>query len=937
MKKRYNQPARFLLLTGILLTTIAGAQEVKNDATIYSRPDGGTTPEKEMVTATGKIDGASLNSYPDILLSNSLQGKAAGLIVRMTNNGLGNNEAGLFIRGQATNGGAQAMVIIDGIERPFNDLLSEEIESIEILKDAPAKILYGPNAANGVLVVKTKRGVAGKKTLKIGMEMGLMQATRVPEYLNAYDYVNLYNEARANDGLPALYMPYQVEGYRNSTGANDVLYPNIDYYDYFVKDQSNYKKATIEAGGGHKALRYSLVAGYLNGGGFEKIGESANLDRLNLRGNLDIGVTDYLSVVADIAGRMESRSWGAINSNGIYTALSTNYPNEYPLTIPTDDLGLTANESGVPYFGTSLRRASNLLADMQYRGSSEERYITSQTNIGLDFNFNKRIKGLTASAFMTFDNYTYVRQELREAFDTYAVRTYLDATGTEQVDYPLVTKLNPNDNIIAADDATRRTLGWRANVSYKNSFGDHNFSAIAGYRYYKNEMKGAAQDIIDCNYNLRMNYDYAKKYLVELSLAYMGSNKFAKGKQYFLSPAVGAGWILSNEDFLSDVEEIDFLKFKTSYGVLGYSGNTGYLLHNSRWGDGGTIALNEGNTSNAKVVNLVRYGNPDLKWEKSQEFNVGLEGSFLNNRLKAEVNYFNQMRKDIIGTETSAYGDYIGSFTMPANIGRVQNQGIDGYVSWGEKSGDLEYRVGLNFTVSKNKLLAWDENANIPEALRKRVGMSTDAIFGLQSLGLFGRDVDISNSPVQGFGPYGTGDIAYADSNGDGLVDDRDEMMIGNSYPVSTFGLDIDLKYKNWGLYVLGTSELGVEKMLNNTYYWNNGDSKYSVLAAQRYHPVNNPGGIYPALTSKAGANSYRGSDFWMEDASFFRLKNIELSYTLNLKQPTFLSKGVKFFVRGTNLFVLSKIKDLDPEVLNAGVTNNPVTAFYTGGVSFTF
>lgn len=936
MKIRYKRIMKLLPAMAILISVMARAQE-SGESGVHVRPDGGKTGSTELVASVENISGESLRSYPDILLSNSLQGKSAGLIVRMTNNGLGNNEANLFIRGLSTSGNAQAMVIVDGIERPFDDLLAEEIERIEVLKDAPAKILYGPSAANGVLVVTTKRGVSGKQQIRVNAESGVMQATRMPSYLNSYDYATLYNEARANDGLPALYQPYQLEGYRNSTGVNDVLYPDVDYYNYFLKKQSIYKKATLEANGGHKALKYALVAGYLNGGGFENIGESADLTRLNLRGNLDIEVTDYLSVVADVAGRMENRGWGAINSSGIFTQLSTTYPNEYPLTIGADVLGLTPNENGVPYFGTSLRKGNNLLAEMQYRGMSQERYITSQTNVGLDFDFGKRVKGLTASAFITFDNYTYVRQELRENFETYAVRTYLDDQGNEQVDYPLVTKLAPSDDITAADDATRRTIGWRGNVGYQNSFGDHHFSAMAGYRFYRNEMKGASQDVINCNYNLRLNYDYAKKYLLELTTAYMGNNKFAPGKRFFLSPAIGAGWVMSNEDFLSDNEHVDFLKLKASYGMLGYSGNTDYWLYNTAWGADGTIALNEGNTSNAKVVNLIRLGNPNLKWERSQEFNVGFEGLFMDKRLRASVEYFNEKRMDIIGSIGSLYSDQAGTYMMQGNIGSVRNQGIDGTISWTEKKGELQYRAGLNFTISNNKLLTSNELGNIPEADLRRIGKPTDGIYGLQSLGFLGRDVDINNAPVQKFGPYGDGDLAYADRNGDGIVDDRDEMLIGNNFPLTVLGIDLELNYRGWGLYVLGTSELGVNKMLTNSYYWNTGAGKYSTLAMDRYHAVNNPGGSYPALTTTPGVNSYRNSDFWIANASFFRLKNIELSYTLKPASSKLFSKGIKIFARGTNVFVISGIKDLDPEALDAGVTNNPITAFYTGGVSFTF
>jgi TonB-linked SusC/RagA family outer membrane protein len=934
MNNKQSNYLKKLLLLALIPATTAIAQQ-NEEKTVFSRPDGGVTTEEELVAAESKIDGTSLAKYPDILLSNALQGKAPGLIVRMTNNGLGNNEANIFVRGQATNQTATAIVIIDGIERPFNDLLSEEIESIEILKDAPAKILYGPAAANGVLVVKTKRGTAGKKWLHLSAEMGIMQATRTPKYLDSYKYATLYNEALEHDGIPAaLYTPYQLEGYKNSKGENDVLYPNVDWYKYFLNDQSVYRKVAFQTSGGNKAMRYSLVTGYLGGSGFENVGKSTDLNRLHVRGNLDIKVTDYLNVVADAAGRLEMRTFGAANNSNLFTTISTNRPNEYPLTIPAENLDLPPNEDGRPYFGTSKRTGTNLYADMLYRGHTEERYVTSQTNVGLDFNLDKFVKGLTASGFLTFDNYTNITSSLREDFETYFVNTYLNEQGQEQVQYTLNTKLALNDVLSAGSDVTRRTTGWRANASYTTSIGNNNLSAIAAYRYYKNEIKGADQDAINCNYTLRVNYDYAKKYLIELNTAWMGANQFIEGNKFFLSPAAAAGWIISREDFLNESKKINFLKIKASYGILGFSGNTGYLLHNTRWNAGGTINLNEGNIGSANYLNLVRTGNPNLKWEKSAELNIGAEGSFFDNKLKAEINYFHEKRTDIIGIQSSTYAAYIGTYTIPTNIGSVKNQGIDGQISYGAKSGKLEYRAGINFTISKNKLIAWDELISEPD--RQRVGKSTDAIFGLQALGLFGKEVDINTPILQSFGPYGIGDLAYADRTGDNRIDLRDEIEIGNTFPRSTFGIDINIKYRNWELYLLGTSELGVYKMQNTTYHWNTGENAYSVIAEKRYHPVNNPGGTYPALTTTSGANSYRSSDFWIENASFFRLKNIELSYNFNMQNLKWIS-SLKLFARGTNIFVLSAIKDLDPEVLNAGITNNPVTSLYTGGISFTF
>ena len=246
------------------------ADNVVTADSLVSRADGGIILKEHEVGFSSKIDNKYFSSYPDIIFTNSLQGKMAGLQVRSTVNGLGNNNPEIYIRGLHGMDNNTAIVIIDGVERPLDDILPEEIESIEVLKDATAKILYGSRAANGVLWVKTKRGKANSHTYRASAEMGLSQITRTPEFIDSYNYAKLYNEARINDGLPAFYTQGQIQGYKNSIGATDFLYPNVDYYDTFLNNVSNYQKATFEMNGGTDRVRYSLVAGYIGAGGFEK-------------------------------------------------------------------------------------------------------------------------------------------------------------------------------------------------------------------------------------------------------------------------------------------------------------------------------------------------------------------------------------------------------------------------------------------------------------------------------------------------------------------------------------------------------------------------------------------------------------------------------------------------------------------------------------------
>lgn len=902
-----------------------------------NRSDGGISLQHDLVGVSSKISGESLISYPDILLSNSLQGRGAGLVTFPTIGGLGDNNSIFYLRGSHTKGNNQAIVVIDGLERTLDDLLAEEIETIELLKDPTTKILYGPRAANGVIWVTTKRGLPNRRIMRFSAEGGVNQLTRQPEYLNSYEYSRLYNEARQNDGFSDFYTPQQIEGYRNSSGVNDFSSPNVDYYNEFLKQQSQYRKVTMELLGGDNDVQYALIAGYSGNGGFEKIGTTPDLNKLNVRGNLDVKVTDYLTVSGGIVGRLNIRTWGSLNQNQIFSALSTHRPNEYPFTIDPENIGIPVDSSGVPAFGGSLYRSNNLYADIIYGGTSIERFLNSQANLGMNFTLDKILKGLKASAYVSFDNNSYFMEGQRNVYPTYAVNTYLNESGIVDT---LITELRKRElqtNQSRLGERALRTSGWRANTSYENQFGLHGVSAVLAYNFYKNEVRGENQDQINANYSLRLNYAYDKKYLFEVDVAHMGSNRFIKGNQYFTSTAIGGAWVISNEKFLKQSAAIDFLKVKASYGLLGYDGGTSSLLYKTAWENGGTALLGEQNqTTSSKITDFIIYGNPNLKWEKSSEFNVGVEGLFFENKLRAEINYFNELRYDIIGYKSSDYADYIGGFHRNTNMGKVQNGGFEGTIDWSDNVGDFSYNVGLNFIWSRNKLVEWDQ-LDYTESYLNMLGQPSDVMVGYEALGLFGKDVPLEGHAIQSFGAYQEGDIAYADLNNDDIIDERDRKVLGNSFPRISLGLNLDLKYKQVGLSMLGVAKGGFNVWTTNNYYWNKGEDKYSALTMERYHAVNNPDGSYPRLSTTTGTNNFVYSSFWLKNGTFFRLKNVELYYSMDYKFIKPIANELKFFIRGANLFVLSNIKELDPELINAGVTNYPVYMTITGGIAIKF
>lgn len=886
--------------------------------------------KRNIVGSVSRIDAENLMVQPNIVLTNALQGRLAGLGAIAKEGGLANNPASLYIRGLHREDGNNILTIVDGMERPIDDLLPEEIENIEVMRDATAKILYGARATNGVLLLTTKHGAEHKRIIKASAEYGIGSAAAYPEFLNAHDYAALYNEARLNDGLEAFYSQKDLDGYANSSGVNDLRYPDVDYYDYFLGKSTAYRKLTTEFSGGNQLARYAIVAGYSGADGLQKIGDRPDINRINIRGNLDIKVNDMISAFLGVGGRLHYTKNGMLNHSQLFSAISSHRPNEYPLVI--DQAIVPADTNGLPALGASFQQADNVYGQMVYGGYKKDQYVSGQTNFGLNFDLDVLAKGLSAKAYVAFDNYFSGSEVLTTDAATYAQRWIRGSDGQDSLILVKRKETDINDNLTLDNSSNFRSSSMVANVNYKNNFGLHRLNSDLSYFYYIDEAAGSSQDVKTLNYVLRNAYSFNNKYLAELTLAYMGSNRFTEENRFKMFYAGGLGWIVSEEDFFSS-GKIDYLKLKATAGLLGYDRSSNYFLYENRWSDNGNYTISNGTNQSRTNMNLV--GNPNLDWEKNREVNVGVEALGFNKRLLLEADYFNELRYDIVRQANSQYPGMFGGLYPFINFGKVANQGIDLIARWKDNGRNLFYDFGVNLIWSKNKVILTDEVEH-PDDYLRQTGSPSDAMFGYVSEGLFGKDVPLDEHAIQTFGPYGEGDIAYKDLNDDGIIDDRDRKMIGNNFPRTQLGIDLNLNYKGWGLYMLTTAQLGVNSWLNNTYYWNRGENKYSIKAQDRYHPVNNPEGSYPKLTTTTGSNNFMNSDFWIENSSFVRLKNIELSYTLR-NNPGSFARKIKLFARGSNLLTFSKIKDLDPEALNAGISNYPLLKNVSGGLIVSF
>lgn len=887
------------------------------------------TIAREIVGATSTIDEDAISSSNQMNVLNILSGKAPGLNVSQVPTEPGRSATVLNIRGLSRSATDNApLIIIDGIERPLEDLTPEEIESITVLKDATSKILYGPKAVNGVLLVKTKRGIKYKRDRQFNIEFGAQTPVRMPEYLNSADYATMYNQARINDGLSPYYTQTDIDGYR--MGTNPVLYPDVDFHKLCLNDHMSYRKAIAQFRGGNESAQYYVNATYAGYGGYEAVGKNNTSNKFNLRVNLDYKVNDWLKAFVDIAGQMEFYTTNYMSADKLFSRLSSHRPNAYPIKF--SDPGNPGTEIYGAMENANLSSSrENIYAEMALGGSKENTVRKGQTNIGFDLSLDRYVKGLSAKAYVTFDVYNYLVVGKNENFSSY--RPIFNENSLIGKELLTVEKKVSDKSRIA--DQMYRNYGYFGQLSYDRTFqAKHQLKSDLVIFQSRRENLGSSQDDVNRTFALRTNYVYNKKWIAELDMAVMGSSRFTKGNRYGYFPTVGVAWIASEEKFLKDKEWLDFLKIKASTGLLGTDNYFDFFLFESRWNTSQSTHFGPKLEEDVNTSTLVHVGNPDLTWEKSFEINIGAEASFLN-CLTADFNYFNNYRYDIL-TPTTSFSSINGGEFMYRNYGSVRNQGVELALEYSGNIGKLHYSIGGNTIWSKAVYEKTDDMEGL-SSNRKKEGKPVDTRFGLIAEGLFKSGDEIAAHPVQDFGPVQIGDVKYANINNDHHINENDMLPIGNEYPRFQFGLNINLAYKGFELSLSGSGMAQYDIYLNNSYYWMREDQKYSTFVKNYFNPSTGEG-KFPRLTTQQNQNNYRSSSLWMRSGNFFKLRDAMLSYSLpqNITNKMTL-KQVKLFVRGSNLFTISSIKDLDPEYIDAGVTGYPFFRSFTGGINVVF
>lgn len=913
---------------------------------------------QKKLTSTGAITTVNLKelSTTSSNLANALVGNVAGVIGMQQSGEPGSNASTFWIRGISTFGANQgALILVDGFERPFNEINLDDIESFSILKDASATAIYGSKGANGVVLITTKKGEAGKININVRAEYGLQRRTRTPDFVDGPTYAALANEARTTRNLEALYTPMELELFRS--GLDPDLYPNVDWQDVMLRDVTDQYKVSMDIQGGGTTARYFVSAGFLNEGGMYKSDASlkdyktnANMTRWNYRTNFDIDVTKTTLVSIGVSGHLKKQNTPGHSSDYIWHSLI----GQNPVSIP-----VMYSNGLVPAYGVGNQTNPWVLA--AETGYTEYWENVVQTNASLEQDLSFLTSGLKFIGRFGFDNKNENRITRQKWPEQYRAERYRDRDGN--LIMKRITELGEMKQESWA--LGNKSYNLEAELHYnKVLLKDHRIGGM--FKYMQKELaetSNVGENLVNGlarrNMGLsgRMTYAFKDRYMAEFNFGYTGSENFQKGNRWGFFPAVSAGWNIAEEAFIKkNITWLELLKVRYSYGKVGndklkddvrfpYLENIGYNSGDYNFGD-----YSDTNPHNG--LGFTKYGSPNIRWEESTKHNLGFDFSALKNMFSFTLDIYKDTR-DKIYMERSNLPGTIGVSGKPwANVGKMESKGFDGNFSFNNKIDKVNYTIRGNITYTKNEVLEYDELENgLPYRISE--GYRWEQAKGLISEGLFKDWDDIKNSPKQTFGDYMPGDIKYKDINGDGVINDDDIVAIGTTrVPNLVYGFAFSATWNNFDF---------------NMHFQGSGKSSYFINGASVYPFVDgdwgniltdvgasgnrwisqeisgdpateNPNAKYPRLSYGGNANNYRASSHWLRDGRYLRLKTLEVGYTLPKRLVNRLRmSSARVYFLGNNLALWDKLKLWDPELASGDGMKYPLSSTYTVGLKIGF
>lgn len=879
--------------------------------------------------SSSAIDGLgseSLENSTANQILEALYGKLPGLSVFQNGSGASpnNTEPTLYVRGQGSYSGNNVLILVDGIKREASSIDVAEVESVTVLKDAASLALYGIRGADGAVLITTKRGGNHDFNIKAGYRFGIDTPNVTPEMAGADEYARAINEARANDGLSAYFPSSGVSG--NPT------FPQVNWKDQIMRNWGFDNNLNISFDGGSKNVRYYVYADYSSNRGFfknTKIIDGCNTqnmyDALKLRSNLDLRITPTTLVLVNLAARIEqlTQPLNGTSLESMYQAPSVGFPVMY------DDVWATTT-----MFDNPVR---------EILGSGKNTYFsrTLSADLAIQQDLYKITKGLEAEIRIAYDNAATMCDQKSYDSSYLIFSPVTDANGALK-DY--TTSLYGNDTEMDFSSwlsSQYMHVDLYGALKYKRSFNGHNVDAAFVFNRERRTLSGANNSYVHHDWILGANYDYKGRYLASIVGTYSASSRMPEGDKFRLFPAASLGWVISNENFLKDNRMVNFLKLRASYGITGMDANMDYDMDVQFNGTGnGYIFVSPTTTSGSKEGNLPSTG---IQPEIDTKMDLGLEFRLFK-YLSGEISVFSNSRKYLRTSAASELSQVLGIGVSDSFDGKTENKGVELSLGYSQKVRDFTFGVNGNLSFARNKITAINEEYQ-PYSYLYQQGNSIGRFYGLVSDGFYqASDFDADGNLLSGvvsstYADVQPGDVKYKDLNGDGKIDNYDfTYQLKSPLPELYYGFGLTFDWKGLGLkaWFQGTGSYTVETSLDGIYQpLNGGNKNISKHYLSDYWSENHTDAKYPRLTTLENNNNYQKSDLWTTDASFLKLRELELYWNLPQKFCSSLKlDNIQLYLRGRNLFSVDNVKIFDPEAISF---NYPTARTYTIGVNVTF
>ena len=893
---------------------------------------------EQSTSAVSVITSESTNKRSAKNIGNSILGQGSGLI-SLQNSG---NYAGInptfYIRGMQSLDGNTPLFVVDGIERDIQYISAEEVESVSVLKDAAATALYGYKGANGVVLITTKRGKFNSKEIKVNLDHAINFMAHKPKFVDAQTYAKAMNEAYANDGFEnPRYTQEEVDAF--GSGKYPYLYPNVNWVDETFRNHSVTNMLNASFTGGGEKFKYYALLDLQYDNGFVKNpdtheGYSTNNKYVkgNLRMNMDMILSKNTTMKVNLLGVLAES-----NAPGSSAKLW-----DMVYSLPSAAFAVKG-EDGKWGGNSTWAGTVNPVAQSQDAGYSRNHNRGIYTDLTIRQELPAVLKGLAVQGRIAYDHFSNIYENYSKTY-VYGSPTVADWLDGEPQLGKAFTGGSESDlgASISTNSFTRR-FHIDASADYQNTFGAHSIYSQLKYDYEFSDEFAINSTLYRQNISWYTHYGLLDRYFLDLALVESGSNRLAPGSKWALSPTVSAAWVLSKENFMKNLNWVDFLKFRASYGIIQTDilPESGWMYYMQQYQTtGGTYPFNSGFQSDFGRTYLDAIATSGLTREKAAKFNAGVDATLFGG-LEFSFDGFYQRRSNIWVSTAGKYSSELGVDAPYEGDGIVDSWGWEASLDYNKQIGDVKFNIGANIDYYRSQIKEQDEAPKLYPNLVS-TGHRVSQLFGYKAIGFFKDQADIDASKPQLLGSTPRpGDIKYEDVNGDGQIDTNDKTAIGYStvapeiyynihLGVEWKGLGIDAMFQGTGRYsgVLSTKSMYKPLVGNTTisqYYYDN-----------RWTPETASTAKFPALSSTSNANNYNTNTLWMFDRSFFKLRNIEVYYNFPkaMLAKTKLLNAAKLYVRGVDLFSFDHLDESDPEVFGA---TNPLNRSIVAGLSVTF